>query len=89
MRAKSEISLLSEIYATCPACKIHLFPPRNVSAVVPFQCLLMTHLLLTQPTEGDLSDFWPSSENGEENKMSLHVEWNSVTLGLVAKWAGW
>jgi hypothetical protein len=89
MRAKSDRSLLSEVYATCPDCKIHLFPPRNVSAVVPFQCLLMTHLLLTEPTERNLSDFWLLSENGEENKMCLQSEWNFVTLGLVAKLTGW
>jgi hypothetical protein len=66
-----------------------LVSARNVWAVVPFHCLLMTHLLLTQPRERDLSDFLLSSENGEKNKMCLQSEWNFVTLGLVAKLTGW
>jgi hypothetical protein len=45
----------------------------------------MTHLLLTQPAEGDLSDFWLSNEEGEKNKCAYSRKRSFVALRLVAE----
>ena len=78
MRAKFERSLLSEIYVTCPAVKFHLFPFRSISAVVPFQCLLMTHLLLTQPTERDTYQI-----SGSQVRMERKTEFAYSRKGIL------